>query len=154
VDRTGTDRGRDHEKGQKQKVHLSKELGEKPEATPIQPEASATVRPCEIRWQPGAGDSSMKPTELIKDLRTVFLKHFRPTVDKEPIEAQLVKMIVTLQKQQTDLNKIRDGIGDNAKLLNNSEVFKELDKLCKLAPSESGGECVARSDRDMDRMFI
>ena len=60
--------------------------------------------------------------QLSNDLKSVFLKHFRPEVDKDPSEVQLLKMIVSLQKQQKDMNKIREGIGDSARLLKDDQI--------------------------------
>lgn len=95
----------------------------------------------------------MKLKELYRDLRQVFKKHIRPDVDKDPTEVQLIKMIVKLQKQQKDINAIRDGVGESARLLNNSEVFKEFEKLQKLAPSEDNTERL-RTNANEDPMFL
>ena len=91
----------------------------------------------------------MKPKELYKDLLQVFKKHFRPEVDPDPVEVGLLKMVVSVQKQQRDLNNIRDGLGESVRLLNDSEILKEFSRLQQLAPSESA-EPVARSE---DVMF-
>jgi len=96
----------------------------------------------------------MKPKALYQDLKAVLLKHFRPTVDTDPTEVKLLKMVSTLQGQQRDLNKIREGLGESVRLLNDSEILKEFSKLQQLAPSEGGGTVTNRSDKDQDRMFI
>ncbi len=87
--------------------------------------------------------------ELCKDLKNVLLKHFRPEVGPEPAEVGLLKMVVSVQKQQRDLNNIRDELGESVRLLNASEILKEFSRLQQLAPSE-GAEPVARSE---DVMF-
>ena len=94
----------------------------------------------------------MKLKAFYKDLCQVFKKHFRPAIDKDPSEVKLIKIIASLQKQQKDMNDMRDSLGESVRMLGDSEVFKEFDKLQKLAPSEDGGN-VDRSDKDKDRMF-
>lgn len=96
----------------------------------------------------------MKLKAFYKDLCQVFKKHFRPVIDKDPSEVKLIKMIVSLQKQQTGINEIRNGLGESVKLLNDSEVFKEFDKLQKLAPGDSE-DITERpcSNAKEDRMF-
>ena len=98
----------------------------------------------------------MKLKALYQDLKAVLKKHFKPEPDIDPTEVKLLKMVSTLQKQQTDLNMIREGLGESVRLLNDSEVLKEFGRLQRLAPgdSESGGTVTNRSDKDMDRMFI
>ena len=79
----------------------------------------------------------VKWSDLFKDLKGVLLKHFRPTVDPDPVEVKVLKMIVSVQKQQRELNGIRDGIGESVRLLNDSEILQEFDRLAKMPPAES-----------------
>jgi len=95
----------------------------------------------------------MKWRELYKDLKNVLLKHVRPPkTEAERVEVGLVKSIIKLQQQQKDLNKIRDGFGDLARQLKDDDVFRELDKLAKMAPTDPDScEPVARSEDVMFR---
>ena len=94
----------------------------------------------------------MKLKAFYKDLCQVFKKHFRPAIDKDPSEVKLIKIIASLQKQQKDMNDMRASLGESVRMLGDSEVFKEFDKLQKLAPSEDSTER-PRSDAKEDLMF-
>lgn len=94
----------------------------------------------------------MKWKALYNDLRTVLMKHFRPPApEKESSEVLLLRHIVSLQKQQRDLTKLRDNMAPLVQLLKNDELFQELDRLAAMAPAPDAPD-LKRTNEDI--MFI
>jgi hypothetical protein len=92
----------------------------------------------------------MKLRALFGDLKSVFMKHFRPPVVKEPTEVLLIKQIQHIQELQKHINSVHDDLAGVARQLKSDDVFKELDRLAKLAPDSAESP---HTDVNEDLMF-
>lgn len=93
-------------------------------------------------------------TSFFDDLYQVFKKHFKPPAVKECTEALLCRQIRGIQKQQQEINKLRDDLaGMTRSIKADSPIFQELDKLAKLAPKDKSNFDRTGYDGHDDSMF-
>lgn len=95
----------------------------------------------------------VKWSDLFKDIKNVFKKHFRPEKPEPdgPV-VSVIKMIQSIQRQPQGVNQVRKDTAELVGMLQDNDVLAELHKLESMASAPKDEQSVEQHKLD-DPMF-